>query len=1080
MFVRVSSGECAPLGIGKIIDRQDGKVRVEYFDSPTVPPVEYDVDEDLIKPVGIPEQTRVYHFDESIRAWKTGRLLDDYGDKQRVQFSNQVIKELKVEDVFLRWSQPINDPTPFLSHHINENPIFADGRRAFMRSQIEQRSASMGISALLPCAIELEAHQLEVVRRVLQDPVQRYLLADEVGLGKTIEAGVLIRQCVLDTDKDCSVLVVVPKPLVNQWRNELSNKFGLGRCLDTIVNVVSFDDDEAICEALNDVTMLVIDEAHHLSKHSVKPNGGIYKHISEAAPNIERLLLLSATPALHNERGFLEMLHLLDPAAYPLDAEEEFRKKIEARQPLAEIVSALTPDNALFLEITIDQISSLFPEDKLLQEHLEILKPLIQDIPDETDPELISAIENIHAHLTEVYRLHRRILRNRRRNVFNLTPGRAGAEIVRYHSNVRYALTTDFDEWQNDEASRLYDANNEEMWKTGANTLWDLLVQSSLYSSNNSKSLDGVWDANDEALKPSKIDKISQHLCSPSLFEDRSEALIETIGPILSDGLKCVIFCSDQDTADALTKKIRDRLNVKVQRHDPQEETASGFVEIADHPVIVCDWRAEEGLNLQGGKKVVVHYDLPLNPNRIEQRLGRVDRFGFADPVRSLVLVCDDDHIEIAWANYLNSALKVFDRSVASLQYLIEQTVSGISRSLLMGGVEELEALTERSSGEDGLIEREIKAIDHQDALDSLGRASEDFADALSDIDFTSQKIEEDTNLWLVKALILSRGEEPDFSSSSEKSLPFRYQYSTGRQHTLFPLLTFLDHFKDVLDLDHTNRGGRKITTVPYTFSRRVALDPKARANGVNLLRYGDPLLTGIMALTQADDRGRCFAMWRYSPEYVGNSEADLFFRFDFVLEGDVAPAIEVLREFEKDSRTAVAAIRRRSDMALPPFYRSLFFSSDLELVTDPKILELLDRPYNTRPDKRGAFDLTLDPQRWQRVSQFDLPVLDHWPQLCRKIRDIAEKTVRSDAGLVADLAEAQLRSHEVDRGRLGQLRARAHISENENDNELTLEERLSSALQEGIHSPYLGLDTIGAIFMTPSRSSISRISGSL
>ena len=124
----------------------------------------------------------------------------------------------------MRWARPIADPTPFLDGKINETPRFADSRSAFVRSLLSQRAASMGMSAMPSSAVELEAHQIEVVRRILQDPVQRYLLADEVGLGKTIEAGVLIRQVILDAAEDALVLVIVPGPLVPQWRSELETK----------------------------------------------------------------------------------------------------------------------------------------------------------------------------------------------------------------------------------------------------------------------------------------------------------------------------------------------------------------------------------------------------------------------------------------------------------------------------------------------------------------------------------------------------------------------------------------------------------------------------------------------------------------------------------------------------------------------------------------------------------------------------------------------------------------------------------------------------------------------------------------
>jgi len=147
--------------------------------------------------VPLPEQTRVYHYNEMPGAWEIGRILDDQGNSQLVQFPNRVTKHLKASGVFVRWARQIIDPTPFLANKINESPRFSDGRSALIRSQMNQRAASMGMSVLLTSAIELEAHQIEVVRRVLQDPVQRYLLADEVGLGKTIEAGILIRQRVL-------------------------------------------------------------------------------------------------------------------------------------------------------------------------------------------------------------------------------------------------------------------------------------------------------------------------------------------------------------------------------------------------------------------------------------------------------------------------------------------------------------------------------------------------------------------------------------------------------------------------------------------------------------------------------------------------------------------------------------------------------------------------------------------------------------------------------------------------------------------------------------------------------------------
>ena len=105
-----------------------------------------------------------------------------------------------------------------------ESPLLAEPRLPFLRSILRQRSAAHGMRAVLSSCIELHAHQVETAWRVLQDPVQRYLLADEVGLGKTIEAGIIIRQMLLDKP-NLRVQLILPPFLLEQWKRELTQKF---------------------------------------------------------------------------------------------------------------------------------------------------------------------------------------------------------------------------------------------------------------------------------------------------------------------------------------------------------------------------------------------------------------------------------------------------------------------------------------------------------------------------------------------------------------------------------------------------------------------------------------------------------------------------------------------------------------------------------------------------------------------------------------------------------------------------------------------------------------------------------------
>ncbi|TIV01045.1 MAG: hypothetical protein E5W04_17330 [Mesorhizobium sp.] len=1082
VFVRAIGGKYASLGVGKLVGQSGSLRSVEYFDSPTSEPLVHNIGENNIEHVLLPEQTRIYHFDEATGAWEIGHLLKDSGESQLIQFPERNSKRLKCNSVFVRWELPIGDPTPFLASKISESPGFSDGRSAFVRSQVSQRAASMGMSALLACAVELEPHQIEVVRRILQDPVQRYLLADEVGLGKTIEAGVLIRQCVLDLKEDCTILVAVPAPLVSQWRAELSEKLLLRRHLDRSIHVISHDDHDQIRAILSKATMLVIDEAHHLIDLGIANAAGIYQDIARAAPLIERVLLLSATPALHNERGFLRMLHLLDPLTYPLDGEDSFRRKVESRQALAEIVAGLTTENVLFLDYVIDQLRRLFPEDELLLEHVAKLGAVVDTMPDESDPALIEAIDRLHDHLSEVYRLHRRILRHRRRNVSGVTPDRLGAEIVRYRSSDRAALTAAMEDWRFSESTKLDEAGSEALWADRAKTFWRVLDRVSQYPSSGAGIISFLAQQTGKISDKSRFEAVRRCLGRPGLFEDRADALIEALQPLISSSSQCIVFCSDAKTADLLANRIANRLGIVVDRHDPSSDLWRAFSYSIDRPILVCDRRAEEGLNLQGGNKVVVHYDVPFNPNRIEQRLGRADRYGSDQAVRSVVFACEDDPFEMAWVGYLGTALKVFDRSVASLQYLLESTMRGFALPLFVEGAEGLIDLTARSTGEHGEIEREISALDQQDALDALGAPPAALFDGLSAIEEDWRAIASDTTIWLESTLKFERLDEPRFAPSAGAGTPFRYIYSTtpGRQ-TLIPLPTFLAHCDAALDFGPRYRGDRTIRTMPYTFRRRTALHPRARANGLGLLRYGDDLISGITAFTESDDRGRSFAMWRFAPGYVGDPTADVFFRFDFVLEADVAAADRVLRRHERNDSAANAAIRRRSDMALPPFYRSLWLDRELTLVTDHALLALLAQRYRVEPDQNGARDLNLNFRRRQRLSQLHLPEFAHWPDLCLKAREVAEKALRADPDLIESLAKAEQRALRAAQRRLGQLQARARAAVSAGDDtELPFEEQLATALREGIRIPQVRLDTVGAIFVSANRSVTERVSSDL
>ena len=174
----------------------------------------------------LPVQTRVYRHMSGGR-WQVGRVLEDDESFIFVQFPNGEALNVEAEQLQVRWDLPLTDPLPLLAAETTETPFLADARIEFVRAVARQHHDAAGVSAVFCSSIDLVDYQFDVVRRVLTDPIQRYLLADEVGLGKTIEAAIIARQYFID-DATARAVLIVPPALVYQWSRELSIRFGLG------------------------------------------------------------------------------------------------------------------------------------------------------------------------------------------------------------------------------------------------------------------------------------------------------------------------------------------------------------------------------------------------------------------------------------------------------------------------------------------------------------------------------------------------------------------------------------------------------------------------------------------------------------------------------------------------------------------------------------------------------------------------------------------------------------------------------------------------------------------------------------
>jgi len=1075
-------------GLGKVVHNDGSNCIVEYFDSPIAVRHRVSVPTAAIKLKSLGRNTRVFTYDLISEQWRIGRVLDDDGEGVEVRLPHQQDIYIPYEQVFVRWKRPIDDPVGFLGNFITETPQYAEARSGFMRNYMHQRGATFGISALLSSSIELEPHQIEVVRRVLTDHTQRYLLADEVGLGKTIEAGIIIRQTVLDDMRGHHILVLVPRELVNQWREELGSRFGLFEFINISVFVISQEDRDTLREeASKNISLLVIDEAHHLTSPSATESlQFVYSLVKDMSQRTQRLLLLSATPILRNEDGFLRMLNLLDPVVYPLNELETFRLKVINRQALAETVAALDPSNALFLDSVLEDLLDRLPDDRRLTELTKTLQDKLFDLPDETDQDFCAAVRQLRAHVSETYRLNRRILRNRRSQIHGLTPNRKGVELWQVETSSMERIESALEDWRIGATlakalMREDDIYRPERfyWDVICALFEDLSIFKKLCLNRKSDIETGICAAFDD--EQALLSAIVMSVDSKSWMENRLDRLYRGIRSF-PDSVKVVIFCASEYNADQIFQYLKDhevnvvRLDPDEKLEDDEESTWQGFLTNPEVQAIVCDRRAEEGINLQGGNKFIVHFDLPLQPNRIEQRMGRVDRYGAGHPIPSYVLLDCRSPLQMAWFRTIDDGLRVFSRSISSLQYLIEAEVGSLALTLINNGAEGFDEMRERLSGASGTVARELSLIDEQDSLDQLSAVPEQELEELFDADAEWKETNDAMTYWIEKTLMFQKVQLPLTTGKQLVDYPFRFNYCPPGiglgQSTLIPLSGFLDEFLGSIDFNAPGSHSGRPQSYPYVSHRATAVKQRVRP-----LRYGAEFVESIRSFSELDVRGRSYAMWRQVFGAENFKEIWACFCFNFLIETHLDEAQSVLaQEGLASNALAHSALSRRGDAVFRPTFLQIWLDEEGDELPQEFIERYLTPKYS-REGNEDYLDKNLDIRYLNAFKKWSPDFLENWNERCGRLRDRAKIIVKSSSALLVRQKNSLERAMAEDEIRYAQLRTRIQsVGGREANSEvaqLSLERSLNEALHHGISNPSIKVDVAGVVFLTSEPVSI-------
>lgn len=502
----------------------------------------------------------------------------------------------ELREVFLDSKLTFNKPQDRLfAGQIDRMDRFALRYRARLH-QREQALQPWG--GLRGMRASLIPHQLHIAREVGSRHAPRVLLADEVGLGKTIEAGMVIHQQLLSGRAE-RVLIVVPETLQHQWLVEMLRRFNL---------LFSLFDDERYSEARLDADnpfeteqlvicsldfvrrnpqrfehlleaewdLLVVDEAHHLAWSEAAPSRE-YQAVEKLAQAIPAVLLLTATPEQLGQESHFARLRLLDPNRF--HDYREFVAEQQQYRPVADAVSLLLSGAALD-KPQRNAISELLSE----QDVEPLLKAIDSD--DGARQELIAMLMDRHG-------TSRVLFRNTRQGVKGF-PQRLLHQIklplpAQYQTAIR--------------VSGIMSAG-----KSAEDRARDMLYPEQIYQQFEADN--ATWWS----------------------FDPRVEWLLGYLTSHRDD--KVLVICAKAETALQLEQVLRTREAIRAAVfHEglsilERDRAAAYFASEEDGAqVLICSEIGSEGRNFQFASQLVM-FDLPFNPDLLEQRIGRLDRIG--------------------------------------------------------------------------------------------------------------------------------------------------------------------------------------------------------------------------------------------------------------------------------------------------------------------------------------------------------------------------------------------------------------------------------------------------------------------
>jgi len=519
------------------------------------------------------------------------------------------------------------------------------------------RSSGGPFRSLAGLNVTPRPYQLVPLLLALRQDVVRLLVADDVGIGKTVEAGLVAAELLAQGSAQ-KLAVLCPPSLAEQWRRELDEKFGIQAALvlpGTIrrleaeagygrsifehfdATIVSTDFIKNTSRRDNFLQhapdLVIVDEAHGVAADDSGRGGAgrtqRFQLVRALADDDQRhLVLVTATPHSGNDGAFRNLVGLLDPALKTTPLETEAGRRLLAEHMVqrrrADIRNYLDQDT----QFPSDRKTSEQPF-KLSPEHRDFFNDVLSYVRGRVQDKSGTKLEQ-RIRWWSALSLLRSMASSPAAAAATLTTRMAHNESESPAAADHRGITAVMDQMEDDGGEGI------DVAPAGA-------TESDASEASTGRHLRALARRADELQMDPSLDM-------------KVQALVKHIKALLKDGFHPIVFCRFIPTAQYVTDHLRKELKkvtIEVVTGElPSEERAARIEGLAEHAnggpkVLIATDCLSEGVNLQDHFQAVVHYDLAWNPTRHEQREGRVDRFGqTAETVRALLMYGEDNGID--------------------------------------------------------------------------------------------------------------------------------------------------------------------------------------------------------------------------------------------------------------------------------------------------------------------------------------------------------------------------------------------------------------------------------------------------